>query len=365
MNSAECGHEFNLPSDIVAIGGGHGASTAIRGLVLRGVKNPVAIVNTFDGGGGTGDLRIAYDIPAVGDLGKSFGAMSGLSERALRAFNYRFHQGNIVEGFDVKGQTNRNLLIAGAINDAIDEDRDLMSALEVVGEIFQINGRVLPVTNDSRTLRFTFPDGSVIVGEHEAEETPNPSFKGVDISFNEGEAELSEDANDAIRNADMVVLAMGDLYTSVGPNMVVRGMRQALESAKVVIMVANLMNRDRHTVGFTALDYVNEYHRLIGSDVIKRVVYNTAELDPVALAAQAVKGSFPVLPDLDGLRKAGYSTGEVSLAYNARGYDLISKEEVKIDKNDKIGHLRQVILHGSVELADALNDIYWRNGFGG
>lgn len=355
-----------LPRRIVVIGGGTGSATVVRAFTqdpFNGV-GVTAIATTFDDGGGTGELRKVYpDLPAVGDLRQCFGAMSNLSPTVLRALASRFG-GGASSKLNVEGQTLGNLMIARIIQTELQYGGTFSSALDIVSQLFQIKGNVAPPSNDIRTLVFNLSDGTRIFGEHTAEETKRDSFKGAKISFcaerKDGkgialrQAVISDEADRAIREADVVILAPGDLYTSVGPNLAVKGMKEALGSARLVIMVSNLMNRDRHTVGFTTADYVEEYTRIIGAPVIDRVIYNTASLDPVALKAQASKGSFPVRPDLKRLQAEGYAV---------RGFDLLSRKRVAFDPHDAIAASRSEIRHSPAKLAAATLDVYLGNGF--
>lgn len=367
-----------LPQNVVIIGGGTGSSTVVRSFTdnpLTG-EGVTAIATTFDDGGGTGELRKVYaELPAVGDIRQCLAAMSGLSPRALRGMAHRFDAGELSDSLNLKNQTVGNLNLAGYIKDALKHGETFTTALETLGELFQAKGRVVPPSDDIRTLVFDLPDGTRIYGEHNAEEAEIPSFKGADISFLKGRREgyeseraaraaiepaaISEQADAAIRDADLVVLAPGDLYTSVGPNLAVSGMKQALKAAKTVMMISNLMNRKYQTSGFKTADYVQELERIIGvkageAHLIHRVIYNNQRLDPEALKEQAKDGSHPVRPDVKGLKAAGYMV---------RGFDLLSRERVAIDPLDELGPSRSQIRHDPARVLAAIFNVYLRNGF--
>jgi uncharacterized cofD-like protein len=347
----------NLPRDIVVLGGGTGNSTVLTGLSEYRAEGLTAVVSPFDDGGGTGELRKAYpDSLAMGDLRQCAGAMA--PENVQRLMGFRFGEG-LESGVDISGQTLGNLALLAAFQQA---GGNMTKALSEIKDVFQIEGNLTPVSHDNRILRFYLPNGTMIEGEHELEETEVPNLKGTRVAFAEekgtdtdaDKTEISGEAEAAIKNADIVVLAPGDAYTSIGPNLAVRGMKEALQSAKVVMMISNLMNRNRHTVGFTTKDYVDEYTRIAGGRFIDRVIYNTGKLDPAALAAQKKTGSLPVRPDVKGLKADGYTV---------RGVDLLSRKTVEKNPNDPIAHLRTEIRHDSGKLAGAILNVYLNNGF--
>jgi uncharacterized cofD-like protein len=325
---------------VAVIGGGTGNSTVLAGLKPWARENLTAIVNTFDDGG-----------IAVGDLRQCARAMSNLHPDSLHVLEDRFGLGSGLSDMNVDGQTVGNLIFEKAHQSFAGDPERIIAAYS---DIYQVVGKVLPVSHDSRRLRITLPDGNIIDGEHNAEETEISSFRGSIIGFDMDDTDISPEAEAAIAEADMVVLAPGDLYTSLAPTLVVRGMREALSKATAVVQVSNLMNRNRHTVGFSVLDYAAEYERIIGARVIDRVLYNTADPDAEALAAQAEEGSYKVRVNEDELTKAGIS---------AVGKDLISRNKVILGAHDKLAHTRSQIRHDPAKVAHALVGIFINNGF--
>lgn len=332
--------------NVVVIGGGTGNSTVLSGLRNYIGEGLTAIVNTFDDGGGSGELRDKYpDLAAVGDLRQCVMAMSAVPEEAKKAFSHRF----AVEGF--KGQTLGNLMIAAAWGE---NGGNLAHAVTTLADLFQVKGRVLPASNDNLRLRFGLEDGRQIIGEHAAEETATASFQGTIIDFDHRPSHNgSEAAEAAILSADMVVYAPGDLYTSIAPVLSIPAIAFALQKANAVIQVSNLMNRDRHTVGFTTLDYAQEYDRVVGAKVIAATIYNTGELEPTALAEQVAIGSQPVRHDAAGMKRAGYESV---------GKDMLSRETVVHDENDVLKKNRSDIRHDPDKVARAIMGVYFANG---
>ena len=135
----------------------------------------------------------------------------------------------------------------------------------------------------------------------------------------------------AIREADLVVIAPGDLLHLHWAKPGRAGNGRSIAGSRVVIMISNLMNRDRHTVGFTTHKFAEEMTRIIGVKVIRDVLYSTTQPDREALERQIKAGSHPVQPDIEGLKHNGY---------NPRGFDLVSHQVVVHDSHDPLIHLR-------------------------
>lgn len=334
------------PLHITVIGGGTGNSTVLSGLKQWVGPGLSAVVDTFDDGGSTGKIRDEYGGIAVGDLRQCARAMSNLSSDVLACLEGRFEAGSGLSDINVQNQAVGNLVLEKFHQLFKDNPERIISAYS---ELYNIEGRVLPVCVESCRLNIQMTDGTLLEGEHHIEETKINSLKGSTLGFDKI-AYLSNPAKHAISQADMVVIAPGDLYTSIGPNLVVEGMREAIQRAKLVVMVANLMNRDRHTVNFSVLDYVKEYERLLGARFIDKIIYNTAELDKRKLHEQEAMGSQPVIVDKNKLE---------SLGYGVLGMDLLSRELVRVDPNDVLAGSRSSIRHDPDKVAKAIMGIYF------
>lgn len=342
----------SVPLKVVVIGGGTGNSTVLHGLKPWVGDGLTAIVNTFDDGGGTGRLRDEYDdLLAVGDLRQCLRALSNSPQEELALLDHRFHEGSHGD-LGLHGQTLGNLFLAAASQQS---GGNFAEALNLVSRMYNITGHVLPASHDNRRLRITTADGQVIEGEHAAEMAAIPSLKGAQVGFSTMPTRISEEAERAIGEADLVVLAPGDLYTSLAPCLAVEGMREALQDANAVVLVANLMNRSRHTAGFSVLDYAQEYERIIGANgVIDRILYNTADPDPDALELQRRIGSTVVTADPAALTAAGFIPV---------GKDLLSRSTAVIDPNDQLADTRSTIRHDPERVAHALMAEYFNNNF--
>jgi uncharacterized cofD-like protein len=305
-----------------------------------------AVVGMADDGGSTGTLRDEYGVLPPGDIRQCLVALSNASEETRELINYRIPKG-MSKGSGLSGHTLGNLLIASAQQV---KGGDMNAALDMLGKTFDLRGQVVPATVADRRLRLTTVDGEVIDGEHTVEESDIPSLRGATVGFDKEPTPINERAEAAIKEADMVVIAPGDLYTSIAPALAVRGMREALKKAPGVVQVVNLMNRNRHTAGFTVSDYASETQRIAGATILSHVLYNSERPDDETLARYAGEGEYPVGVDMHVLSQEGY---------RALGRSLLSRTEVVVSPDDAIASTRSLIRHDPQKVAHALLGIYY------
>ena len=342
--------EYGIPA-IGAMGGGGGLSVIAQALRPHIRENLTAVVGVFDSGGGTGDIRTEYGGIAVGDLRNVCEAMSQLTPDTLKGLSGKFGQGKGGSDLNIQYQSPGNLFLANLLQHFPDDPERVVAAYS---DLFQIEGKVLPITNESRELLLTEPGegGETLFGEHNIDNTTIPNLKGWELTLDK-ETVISAEAAAALRGANLIVTGLGDLYTSVGPNVLVKGTTEILEETPV-FFVLNLMNPPYQTRGFTAVDILEEFKRLNGDkQVVDRVIYNTKPLNKVALRVQMEKGSNPVEVDVDALRDLGY---------DVQGYELASDEPVERDPNDKVVN-RAPIRHDTHRLGRAILREFYTNGF--
>lgn len=330
---------------IVVIGGGTGDFTVLTGLKPYVGEGLIAVVGMADDGGSTGVLRDELGVLPTGDIRQCLVALSGAPQETRDLINHRFDK----DGTGVSGLAEHslgNILIAAAQRE---KGGDMIAALDMLGKFLNIQGQVLPATIADRRLKLTTVEGEVINGEHVAELNNTPSLMGATVGFDKEPTVIHERAEAAIKEADMVVIAPGDLYTSIAPALAVRGMREALMATRGVVQVANLMNRYRHTAGFTVSDYAKEVERIAGAPILGHVLYNSERPSDKTLADYAGEGEYPVEVDLHVLSQA---------RYKAIGKSLLSKAEIVIPPGDPLRDSRSLIRHDPQKVARALLDIY-------
>ena len=234
---------------IVAIGGGTGLSTMLRGLKLY-TADLTAIVTVADDGGGSGVLREELGMPPPGDIRHCMEALANAEPVMEQLLNYRFPSGS----GRLTGQSFGNLILAAlnGIYPSFDE------AVARMSEVLAISGRVLPVTNENVQLEATFENGSSVVGESKIfqfKKEQDCRIRSVRL-LPERPAALPA-ALEAIGRAELIILGPGSLYTSVIPNLLVDGIAEAVCSAQALkLYVCNIMTQDGETEGMTASEHV-------------------------------------------------------------------------------------------------------------
>lgn len=232
---------------IVAIGGGHGLSTMLRGL-KRYSRDITAIVTMADDGGGSGMLRQDLGMLPPGDARDCVMALANTEPVMEQLMTYRFPEGSLA------GQNFGNLFLA-ALNGITGS---FSEAVRRMGQVLAVTGRVLPVTEESVHLQAQFEDGSTIFGESAIFYHKKETRKHIRrvVLTPEHPAPFPESLN-AISQADLILIGPGSLYTSIIPNFLVDGITDAVKNAHgYKLMIMNLMTQDGETEGFTASDHL-------------------------------------------------------------------------------------------------------------
>ncbi len=250
---------------VVVIGGGTGTFT-----VLSALKNyPInlsAIVTMADDGGSTGMLRDQYGVLPTGDVRRALVALSD-SEGILRElFNYRFKEGGL------HGHSFGNLFLA-----ALEKiTGDFTTALREASELLNINGEVVPVTLDDVRLYAELEDGKVIRGETQIDIPKANTRTPIKKIWLEPEAKMNPSVSRVLHHADLIILGPGDLYTSVIPNLLVKGVPEAIKASKAKkVYISNLMTKFGETHGFSADEFIDKLEKYLGKSVLDYAIFNS------------------------------------------------------------------------------------------
>ncbi len=237
---------------IVAIGGGHGLSTMLRGL-KRYSRDITAIVTMADDGGGSGMLRQDLGMLPPGDARDCVLALANTEPVMEQLMTYRFSEGTLM------GQNFGNLLLA-ALNGICGS---FSEAVRRMGQVLAITGRVLPVTEENIHLQAQFDDGSTVFGESAIFYHKKETRKRIRrVVLTPEHPAAYPESLEAIERADLILIGPGSLYTSIIPNFLVSGVTEAVRNARgYKLMVMNLMTQDGETEGYTASDHLRELLR--------------------------------------------------------------------------------------------------------
>lgn len=279
---------------VVVIGGGTGLSTLLRGLKKQ-TGNLTAIVTVADDGGSSGRLREELGIVPPGDLRSCLVALADTEPLMEKLFQYRF-----IGAGDLTGHSFGNLFIA-AMTQVVGGDVEL--ALQESSKVLAVRGQVLPASARPVKISARMTDGTIINGESNIS-CANKRIQRVTMEPSDVPAVQS--ALNAIRDADIVVLGPGSLYTSVIPNLLVGNIVEALRTTRAMRMyVCNVMTQPGETDHYTASDHVRALFDHGGQGIVDYVLVNVEEIASCLLDHYAREGACPVKADIDELEQMG------------------------------------------------------------
>lgn len=308
---------------IVAIGGGTGLSTMLRGLKYY-TSNITAIVTVGDDGGGSGDLREDLGILPPGDIRNCILALADTEPLMEDLLQYRFKDGRL------KNQSFGNLFLAAM--DGISSNFE--EAVHKMSSVLAVTGKVMPVTLDNLVLKAKYKDGSMAQGESTIPEEAIKRNTKIDKLFIEPKgARALKEAIQAIVEADAVILGPGSLYTSVIPNLLVKDIAEALQKTKgIKIYISNIMTQPGETDGFSVSDHIKTIYNHGGNGIIDYVIVNVGRIDKNLAGKYHEEASHLVDIDEDEVNKLG----------------------VKVIEGDFISAKNGLIRHNSEKLASIL-----------
>jgi uncharacterized cofD-like protein len=295
--------------NMVAIGGGTGLSTLLRGLKgYVGAAGPhrigqlSAIVTVTDEGGSSGRLRKELSMLPPGDVRNCIVALAEEEQLLSRLFNYRFEGNSALHGHSLG-----NLLIAAMTDIMGGFDHAILAASEVLA----IRGAIYPSTLEHVRLRATLEDGSVLVGEtaisgeHLVGSRAPQHSKISRLEIDPVSAEPVEQAIAAIRHADIIAIGPGSLYTSVLPNLLIDRIAETVRDASAFrVYIGNIMTQPGETENYSAQDHIRTIIEHAGPVMDAMIVSNGVPPEE-GLKTYAAMNQFPVAHDLDKIREMG------------------------------------------------------------
>ena len=322
---------------IVLLGGGTGTSVVINALKRFSEFELSVIVSMMDDGGSNAVVRDVFGMLPLSDLRKSIIAMSDADSDAIlrQIFLYRFDKGDGLEG-----HTLGNLIMMGLTEITGSEEK----AIEELKNIFRIRGNIIPVTLNNTRLKAIYNDNSVINGEHYIDESNNDSgIKQLKLTKN---VKANPRAIEVIEEAEYIITGPGDLYTTIIPNLLVKGMKEAIKKSNAkIVYIGNLMIKKGETCGKTQSQIVKELEKYLGKK-IDYVLLNNGEINRETIEIYEKDHQHRLVDDFE------VQVNSKPIVLNR---DLVNNTFVKKDKGDKIN--RSLIRHDAEKLSVELYSI--------
>lgn len=311
--------EKSQPLRVVAIGGGTGLSTLLKGL-KRYVSSPLhgqstalpdrsnsaaaieeltAVVTVTDDGGSSGRLRQELNILPPGDIRNCLVALSEDEALLSRLFRYRFSSG---EG--LVGHSFGNLFLAALT----DLTGDFAEAVKLSSAILATRGRIFPATAANVRLVAKMDDGSVVHGETKITASTK---RIVQLELSPPDAQPVPQTLEAIAQADLITIGPGSLFTSLATNLLVHGIPQAIaQSAAVKVFICNLMTQANESLGLTASDHLHVLRQYAGCELFDYALVNNAPLGDDLKAKYALEGAAQIVDDRETIERSGVQVVE-------------------------------------------------------
>jgi uncharacterized cofD-like protein len=291
---------------VVAIGGGTGLSTLLRGLKhhVREITNPTplqpeiarltAVVTVTDEGGSSGRLRRDFRVLPPGDIRNCLVALAEDEQLLTQLFNYRF-----ASGHGLRGHSFGNLFLTALTH----LTRDFAQAVRFSSEVLAIRGEIFPSTLSDVRLKAQRRDGEVLYGESRITKTRLPIKR---LYIVPSRCRPLPETLKALQEADLITLGPGSLYTSLIPNLLVNGIPEKIAGAKALkVYICNLMTQPGETRGYTAADHLRALHDHAGGKLFDYAFVNYHPVSAALGQRYAAEGAEPVVADLERIHALG------------------------------------------------------------
>ena len=279
---------------VVVFGGGTGISYLLRGLKDFPI-DITAVITVSDNGRSTGKLRKEFHTPAVGDIRQVITNLSSIDDSIKKMMSYRFKTSS-----DLNGHAVGNLILTSML----EITGSLQESIKSLSKLLDVKHTVLPISEDSDlTLMGEDSKGNIIEGEEEITKSPNR----IERIFYKKEPQVLPEVIKAINEADLILLSMGSLYTSILPNIICKEVQLALEDAKVPIMyICNAVTQPGETDNFKVSDHVKLFNRYLENRKVDVVIASNTKIDKeVAKKYETEEQKDPVEIDYEELKNIG------------------------------------------------------------
>ena len=276
---------------IVRIGGGSGGYTLLRGLKAFAL-DITAVFTSFDSGGSAGVLRDEFGVLPPGDVRRGLLALADEKQAGIlrELFNFRFENGNS----SLHGHSFGNLFLVALASIYGGE----MEGIRKASELLSIKGKIFPVSLDHSQVHAKLEDGTEIVGETNVDIPKHNGDLRITEVFLDPPARIYEETDKAIREADLIVIGPGDLYSSLVPTLLTKGMKETLAASKAkTVVVCNLMTKWGETNDFKASDMLRELSLYSGIKQFDYVICNTKKIEAPLAEKYAKEKQYPMVCD--------------------------------------------------------------------
>ena len=266
-------------TNIVTIWGWAGNFNVLYGLKSHEDYRISAIIAVADSGGTAWLIRDKYGILPPWDMRRAIAALAKRTDMVRKLFEYKFDEEWVIGGNKIG-----NVLLTALVDIC---DGDYEKAIDMMSEMFDVQGRVIPVTLEDVHLAARFEDGTVVHGEKNIDVSDKNDFKRehnidqniVDAWLEWDEGNLNPRAREAILNADYIIIGPGDLYTSIVPNLLSKGMREALDMTPgKIIYVCNAMTKRGETTNMEVIDFADTIEKYIDPGKLDYVIANNTQI---------------------------------------------------------------------------------------
>ncbi len=322
---------INNDIKVVVIGGGSGISVILRG-IKKLSQNISAVVTVADDGGSSGILRKDLGMLPPGDIRNCILALSNTEPFMEKLMQYRFKDDSL------SPHNLGNILIAALL----EMTGSFEKALLHIHNIFAVTGRVLPVSLEDIHISCQLEDGSVVIGESMIPfEVMKKNSKIKSIKIQPENAKVYEEVPESIKKADVVLIGPGSLYTSILPNLLVKGVKEAiLESHAKVVYCANLLSQPGETTGLQVEDHIFEIEKHIDAKIFDTILINNKRLSESLYKAYKKEGA-----------EALFLSKEGRVKLEERGLHIIERDFTEI-KEGYIRHNANVVAQELLSIVD-------------
>jgi len=307
---------------VVAIGGGTGLSTLLRGLrryapspqpseadtvaVPSLISDLAAVVTVTDDGGSSGRLRRHFNMLPPGDLRNCMVALADDEALLSKLFRHRFSSstagtanGNGENTGSLEGHSFGNLFVAALA----EITGDFAQAIKLSSQVLATRGHIYPATTTNVTLSARMDDGSIVEGETNITASKH---RICELTLEPAGAEPLPETLESIARADLITLGPGSLYTSLITNLLVKGIPEALtETRGLRVFICNLMTQSNESLGLTASQHIEKIYEHMGQAIFDYALVNTAPVSETLLRNYALEGATPILPDIERIEALG------------------------------------------------------------